>query len=58
MKIEYSRHIEARLKLRGIDRELPKRIFEQAPERYLDAETGHFLAVMPAELYDRPREVW
>ena len=57
MKIEYSRHIEARLKLRRIDHELPKRIFKEAPERYLDTETGHLLAVMSAQLYGRNREV-
>jgi len=57
MKIEYSKHIEARLKLRAIARELPKEIFERASERYLDRETGHLVAVMSKELYDRDREV-
>ena len=57
MKVEYSSHIEARLKLRRIDHDLPKEIFEEAAERYLDTETGHFVAVMPKPLYDRDREV-
>jgi hypothetical protein len=57
MRVEYSRHIEARLRLRRIDRELPRRIFEEGSERYLDTETGHRLAVMPTQLYGRNREV-
>ena len=57
MKIEYSKHIEARLKLREIPRELPKEIFEEASERYLDTETDHLVAVMSRQLYDRIREV-
>ena len=57
MKIEYSGHIETRLRLRGIDREVPRRIFEEGSERYLDTETGHHLAVMRTQLYGRNREV-
>jgi hypothetical protein len=57
MKVKYSSHIEARLKLRGIAHDLPKQIFEEAPERYLDTETGHLVAVMARPLYDRNREV-
>ena len=56
MKLKYSKHIEARLRLRGITHELPREIFEDASERYLDAETGHLIAVMPVELYGRIRE--
>jgi len=57
MKVKYSKHIEARLRLRKIAQELPKQIFEEAAERYLDTETGHFVAVMSKPLYDRKREV-
>jgi hypothetical protein len=57
MKIEYSKHIEARLKLREIPYELPKEILEEASERYLDTETNHLVAVMSTKLYDRIREV-
>jgi hypothetical protein len=57
MKVEYSGHIETRLRLRDIDHELPKQIFEEAAERYLDTETGHVVAVMSRQLYDRIREV-
>ena len=57
MKIEYSDHIENRLRLRRIDRNLPKKIFEQAQERYLDKSTGHLIAVMNVDLYNKQRDV-
>jgi len=57
MKVEYSKHIEDRLKIRRIPHELPKQIFEEAAERYLDTATGHLVAVMIKPLYDRNREV-
>ena len=57
MKVEYSKHIEARLRLREIAHELPKQIFEETSERYLDTATGHLVAVMHMPLYDRTREV-
>ena len=57
MKVEYSKHIKSRLKLRKIGEDIPKQIFEEASERYLDIETGHRVAVMSLPLYDRTREV-
>ena len=57
MKIKYSKHLEQRLSLRGIDYELPKKILEQSNERYLDQETKHFIATMEIELYSKLREV-
>jgi len=45
------------LGLRGIEYEPPKRIYERAQERYFDRETGHLIAVMNVELYDKNREV-
>lgn len=57
MLIKYSKHLEQRLLLRKIDYDLPKRIFEQSNERYVDEETGHFIATMEIELYNRLKEV-
>ena len=54
---KYSKHIKNRLKLRRIEYDLPKRIFEQSKERYFDKETGHLIATMRAELYNKRREV-
>ena len=57
MKIKYSKHLEQRLKLRRIDYDLPREIFNQSNERYFDQETKHFIATMEIELYNRFREV-
>jgi hypothetical protein len=57
MKVEYTEHIKNRLALRRIEYDLPKRIFEEAEERYLDVETRHLIAVMKVVLYDKNREV-
>jgi len=57
VQIKYSRHIETRLALRKIEREMPRRIYENAPERFIDTETGHTIAVMKAALYDKERDI-
>lgn len=57
MKIKYSKHLEQRLKLRGIAYELPREIFIKSNEKYFDQETKHFIATMEIELYNKFREV-
>jgi len=57
MRIKYSQHIENRLRLRRIEYDLPRRIFEQSEERYFDIETGSLIAVMMVDLYNKNREV-
>jgi len=57
VKIKYSKHLEQRLSIRRIDYDLPKKIFNQSNERYMDQETKHFIATMEIELYNKPREV-
>ena len=56
-KIIYTKHLENRLKLRKIEYDLPQKICEEAKNRYYDEETGHYIAVMDIELYDKTREV-
>ena len=56
MQIKYSRHIENRLRLRKIHRDLPKIIYEESDERYFDKATGYNIAVMRVELYGKARE--
>ncbi|MBI5748402.1 MAG: hypothetical protein HZA00_04690 [Nitrospinae bacterium] len=51
MQIKYSRHIEARIVMRKIEYNLPKRIYENAEERFVDTETWHTIAVKKAVLY-------
>jgi len=55
--VKYSRHIISRLRIRQIDYELPKIIFEQSKERYYDIDTGYMIAIMKANLYGKTREV-
>lgn len=57
MRIEYSEHLKNRLKLRKIDYDLPKKIFEQSEEQYFDQTTGHFIAIMRSELYSKIKDV-
>ncbi len=57
MQIKYSKHIETRIALRKIEYDLPKRIYENAKERFTDTETGHTIAVMQAVLYDKERDI-
>jgi hypothetical protein len=57
MEIIYSEHLKKRLELRKIGEDLPRRIFEQSDERYFDAATGHSIAIMVVELYEKNREV-
>lgn len=57
VQIKYSKHIESRLSLRRMDYNLPKRIFEQSKETYIDEETGYFPATMSLALYNKSREV-
>ena len=51
MQIKYSRHIETRIAMRKIEYSLPKRIYENAEERFVDTETGHTIAVMKAGFF-------
>lgn len=46
-----------RLSLRKIGYDLPRRIFEEPRERYYDRETGHLIATMRVNLYNKIREV-
>lgn len=57
MKIKYSEHLEYRLTLRKVEYSLPQRIFELSNERYFDGETGHLIAIMEVELYNKQRDV-
>ena len=57
MKVLYTDHIKNRLKLRKIEYDLPKKIFEQAKERYLDKETGHSIAIMKTVFCGKIKEI-
>lgn len=55
--IIYSKHIKTRISLRKIDYDLPKKIFDETQERYIDNKTGYSIAVLKASLYDKERDV-
>ena len=57
MKIKYSKHIETRISLRKIEYDLPQRIYEDADEKFMDNETGHFIAVKKVIIYGKERDV-
>ena len=57
MRIEYSGHLKNRLKLRKIDYDLPKKVFEQNEEKYFDQTTGHFIAIMKSKIYSKIKDV-
>lgn len=56
-KIIYSSHLEFRLKLRGIPKSLPKRIFQTSRECYLDTQTGKSIAVKKVKYKNKVREM-
>lgn len=43
--------------LRKMDYDLPQKIFYQSNERYIDEKTGHSIATMKVELYNKIRDV-
>lgn len=45
------------MQFRKIDYDLPRIIFEKSNERYFDIDTGHSIAVMKVNLYDKKRDV-
>ncbi len=53
MEIRYSKHLENRLVLRKIDKNLPRKVFESSKEKYLDILSGHHVAVASEELYGK-----
>ena len=56
-EITYSQHLEFRLKLRLMPRELPRTIYQESEERYLDIVTGLNIAVGVADYQGKMREL-
>ena len=57
MKINYTAHLEFRLKIRNIPHDLPREIFQQAKEHYHDNLTKHCIAIHPVEVEGKIREM-
>ncbi|MEK6539134.1 MAG: hypothetical protein AABZ21_00670 [Deltaproteobacteria bacterium] len=43
--------------MRKIEYDLPKRIYKNAEERFVDTGTGHIIALMRAVLYGKERDI-
>jgi len=56
-EIIYTGHLQFRLKIREIDSELPKKIYEDSEEIYHDTKTGYDIAVGRAFYKDKLREM-
>ena len=54
--ITYTPHLELRLKLREIPHDLPRKIYSQAREKYLDMETHKCIAVKSVAYRGKMRE--
>ena len=57
MRIDYTAHLEFRLKIRDIPHDLPRKIFQQAREHYYDNLTNHYIAVHKIEIGGKIREM-
>jgi len=57
MKIKYSFHLKRRIIIRKIDHDLPKRIYENAEERFIDNDTEHLIAVKKEKMYGKIRDI-
>lgn len=57
MRIVLSDHLQHRLTLRRIPKDLPKRVYLHAKERYYDEKTHLTVAVKAVILYGKTREV-
>lgn len=57
MELIYTSHLEFRLKTRKIPYDLPRRIFQQARERYFDNLTKHYIAIHRVEFNGKIREM-
>jgi len=57
LQIKYSKHITERLAIRKIEYNLPKEIFKNAEERFVDTETGHTIAVRMEMRFGKKRHM-
>lgn len=56
-KISYTAHLELRIKLRGISRDVPRQIYLKAQEHYYDQATQKLIAVKRLKHKGKVREL-
>jgi len=57
MRIIFSEHLKLRLKVRKIPKELPKKVYQKAKERYFDNKTCYSIAVSTAKYAGKKRKM-
>ena len=45
MELRYTEHLKLRMKLRDIPYAMPKKVYEEAEERYYDTSTFYYIAM-------------
>jgi len=56
-RIEYSSHLELKMEIRGIPKTLPKKIFKEATEKYLDTDTSYYIALKKVKYKNKIRDM-
>lgn len=56
-KIIYTPHLQLRMKIREIENELPKQIYEKTKEKYFDTKTGYYIGVDEIYYKNKLREM-
>ena len=55
--LRYAAHLEWRLRIRRVARQLPARVYRKAEERFSDTVTGHEIAIARLPYRGKVREV-
>ena len=56
-EIVYTPHLKLRMKLREIENELPRRIYEESKEKYFDSKTDNYVAISKIHYKGKFREI-
>lgn len=57
MEVRYSKHLEVRLKMRGLSYDLPRIVFERAEKRFRDSLSGLDAAVLRTKYFGKRRDI-
>jgi len=55
--IVYSSHLQLRMKIREIDSDLPREIYQKGKEKYFDTKTGYKIVIGEAHYRNKFREM-
>lgn len=57
MEVRYSKHLEIRIKIRGIPHELPRIVFNKSSKHFYDNETDLNIAVLRTDFLGKIKNV-